>query len=223
MFLTGVFYNLPEPVLASIVLVAVTGLFNLPELRSIYKFSRREFALAMITFLSVLFTDLLHGILVGVFVSLVAVLWTGSNPHTAVLGRVPSSDQFGDIDRHPENEQVPDVLVYRVDAPIFFANEDEVEQQILALVKKQTPPCKLVVIDFETTPLLDYAGGEMLIDLHTKLAKQNVSCRLARADGRVRDVLRKLGVAEEFGVTEAPVTIAGAIEGWESQTRAASG
>ena len=183
MFLTGFFTNLPEPILASIVLVAIIGLFNLPELRSIYHFSHREFALAMITFLSVLFTDLLHGILIGVFVSLIAVLWAGSNPHTAVLGQVPGSDQFGDVDRHPENEQVPGVLVYRVDAPIFFANEDEVEQQILELAEKQTPPCKLVVIDFDTTPNLDYAGGEMLIDLRKKLERQNVACRLAMANG----------------------------------------
>jgi high affinity sulfate transporter 1 len=221
MFLTGFFYNLPEPILASIVLVAIMGLFELPEWRNIYNFSRREFALAMITFLGVLFTDMLHGILIGVFVSLIAVLWVASNPHSAVLGRMPDSDLFADIERQPEAEQIPGVLVYRVDASIFFANEDDVKQQILELVEKQSPSCRLVVIDFDTTPSLDYAGGKMLIDLRMRLARKNVACRLARTNARVRDVLRKLGVAEEFGVTETSVTVAGAIEAWQSETRTA--
>lgn len=219
-FLTSFFYNLPEPILASIVLVAIVGLVDLPELHSIYHFSRREFALAMVTFLGVLLTNLLVGILIGVFVSLAAMLWSGSNPHTAVLGLIPGSDQFGDIALHPENQQIPGVLIYRVDAAIFFANAEDTEEQVLDLVTRQRPPCKLVVIDFETTPNLDYAGVKMLIDLRAKLRRQGVALRLAKANGRVREVLRKLGVAEEFGVPEAGVTIAKAIEAWQSATKA---
>ncbi len=218
MFLTGLFYNLPEPILASVVLVAIIGLFDAPELRNIYRFNRREFGLAMITFLGVLLFGMLQGVLVGVFASLLLVLWSGSNPHTAVLGRISGTDQFADVERHPENEQIQGILVYRVDAGIFFASAEAIQDQILDLVRERQPGCKLVVIDLETTPNLDYAGARMFIDLRKKLERQRVALRLSKANGRVRDVLRKLGVAEEFGVAEPGITIMKAIESWQLQT-----
>jgi len=219
MFLTGVFHNLPEPILASIVLVAVVHLLDIPELRRIYKFSRREFGLAAVTFVGVLLVGMLEGILIGVFASLVSVLWLGTKPHTAVLGRVPGSDQFGDIQRHPENVQILGVLVYRVDAMIFFANAETVQEQVMDLVKEQRPPCRLVVIDFDTTPNLDYAGVEMLNELREELGRQGTALRLAKVNGQVRDVLRRAGVAELLGVSRPGITIQGAIEAWQLETK----
>ena len=115
LFLTGLFTNLPEAILGAVVIVAVRGLFNVPALRRLYDASRREFLIAMVAFGGVLVFGMLQGVLIGAAVSLLMLVWRVSRPHTTLLGRVPGSASFSDLDRHPENEVLPDILVYRVD------------------------------------------------------------------------------------------------------------
>ena len=130
LFLTGVFANLPEPILAAIVLVAITGLFEIGELRRIYRINRLEFLIAMVALLGVLVFGILQGVLIAVFASIIYVLARAMHPHTAVLGRIPGTDHFGDVRRHPENELTPGVLVYRVESTIFFANATPIQNEL---------------------------------------------------------------------------------------------
>ena len=116
LFLSGLLRDLPQPVLAAIVLIAVSGLFKLSELRRLWRFSRAEFAVAMAALLGVLGSGLLRGVLIGVVISLLLLLRRASRPRTTELGRVPGTDYFADAIASPRERAAPDVFVFRVEA-----------------------------------------------------------------------------------------------------------
>jgi high affinity sulfate transporter 1 len=114
MFFTGLLHNLPNVVLAAIVLVAVRGLINVPALKHLWHVSRFEFSIAMVALAGVLLLGILKGVLLAVIVSILVLLATVARPHVAFLGRIPGSSRFSDLERHPDNESIPGVLVFRV-------------------------------------------------------------------------------------------------------------
>ncbi len=223
LFLTGLFKNLPEPVIAAVVLVALKSLVDIPELRRIYRISRGEFGIALVAFAGVLVFGLLYGILIAVLGSLVVMIARSMRPHTAVLGRIPGTDSFGDVKRHPENQQVPGVLVYRVDSSIFFVNAATVHDQMSDLLDKLEHPVELVVLDLEATPTLDITGADTLADLHRELAARGMQLKIARSSGPVRDVLRAEGFEALVGRIEAGATISTVIEAWQRQQKQGEG
>jgi sulfate permease, SulP family len=155
-------------------------------LRRIFRISRREFAVAAAALLGVLVFGMLEGILIAVILSLILLIGRVSNPHIAILGRIPDSRQYGDIDRNPENETVPGVLILRVDSFIFFGNAERVRERVLEEVERGERTVELVVLDLAVTPFLDMTGAAMLRDLHDELAQKGYSCgwqkRLARCE-----------------------------------------
>jgi high affinity sulfate transporter 1 len=215
LFLTEPFGKLPEATLAAVVLVAIRSLIKIPALERLWRLSRVEFAAAALTMAGVLVFDLLQGILIGAVFSLLAVVWRVSRPHTAVLGRVAGTDQFGDVTRHPENEQIPGVLVVRVDDEIFYANVEAIKDDLLGQVEATQPPVQLVVLDLGNTPSLDLAGIEMIEEVSEELQQRGVSLRLADATGAVRDTLRKAG-AGELTPPDRQDTIERIVNGWQS-------
>jgi len=222
LFLTGLFSKLPDPILAAVVLVAIKSLIDIPELRRIYRINKREFAIAMVAFGGVLIFGLLYGVLIAVFVSIIYMIARAVHPHTAILGRIPGTDLYGDVKRHPENEQDPGILVYRVDSSIFFANAATVQDQINDLIDKPDQPVELVVLDLEATPLLDITGADMLADIHRQLANRGIALKLAKATGPVRDVLRAEGFEDFMGKIETDATVSKVIEEWQ-QTKEQEG
>jgi MFS superfamily sulfate permease-like transporter len=203
-FFTGLLRHLPQPVLAAIVLVAVTGLVQIDALRHIWRFSRAEFAVAVVALLGVLGSGLLNGVLLGAALSLVLLLGRASRPRVAELGRVPGTSYFADLARHPENERVADVLVVRSEGALLYFNVDHVRDRISALVNERIAPPRLVVFFMGNVPHVDLAGAEFLIDLHSALRRQGIELRLAEVRGPAREALRRLGHAigsapEEFG------------------------
>jgi high affinity sulfate transporter 1 len=222
LFLTGLFSKLPDPILAAVVLIAVRSLIDIPELKRVYRINKREFAIAMVAFGGVLIFGLLYGVLIAVFVSIIYMIARAVHPHTAILGRIPGTDLYGDVKRHPENEQVPGILVYRVDSSIFFANAATVQDQINDLIDKLDQPVELVVLDLEATPLLDITGADMLADIHRQLATRGIALKLASVKGPVRDVLRAEGFEDFIGKIEADATVSKVIEEWQ-QTKELEG
>jgi MFS superfamily sulfate permease-like transporter len=216
LFLTGLFTNLPEAILGAVVIVAVRGLFNVPALRRLYDASRREFLIAMVAFGGVLIFGMLQGVLIGAAASLLMLIWRASRPHTMLLGRVPGSNSFSDLKRHPENEVLPDVLVYRVDGAIFYANDTQVRDDLEAVVDAQESPPKLVVFDLSASPTLDLAAADMLGELHESLAGRGIDLRLADVDGPARDLLRRAGQEDRFGTLGPGQTIANVAEQWRA-------
>ena len=110
-FLTGLFFNLPETILAAIVLFAIRGLFDIPHFRFIYNFSRIEFAIAILTLLSVLIFGTIQGLIIGVILSILVLINKIKKPHIAILGQVPGTDNYKDIKSHPKSIQIPEVLI----------------------------------------------------------------------------------------------------------------
>jgi sulfate permease, SulP family len=208
LFFSGLLKNLPQPVLAAIVLMAVTGLFKLEAFKRLWRFSKSEFAVAFVATLVVLGSGILQGVLIGAILSIILLLRSASRPHIAILGRVPSTDRYGDIERNPENELAPGVLIYRVDAALLYFNAEFVREQFVQLLNDQTSPVKLGIWCLGTTPQVDLAGAEMLEQLHAELHRRSIRLALAEAHGPVRRQLRAAGLEHVFGPIRDNGTIA---------------
>jgi high affinity sulfate transporter 1 len=206
-FLSGLLFNLPQTILASIVLVAVIGLVDYSDLSRTYKLSKREFAIAMTTFGSVLIFGILEGILIGVILSFIDLIERIYKPKIAILGRITNSNKFGDIERHPENKQIPGILVVRVDGYQIFASAENIKESILSLTKTQETPVKLLILDFKSSPIIDVTGAEMLKELCEEMIVDGITVKLAHVTGQVRDFLRSAGLEKYLGSLEADTHI----------------
>lgn len=213
-FLSGLLRYLPQPVLAAIVLVAVTGLFNLTALKRIWRFSRGEFAVAVAALLGVLGSGLLMGVLIGAIISLLLMLRRGMRPHTTELGRVPGTSYFADLIRHPSNERVPDIFIFRCDGAVLYYNAEYVSDRFHDLLAARNGTVKLAVFFLGTVPSLDLAGAEVLTELCKTLRARGIDFRLAEAHSGVRETLRRAGFDTIYGPVEADQTVSTVIHRW---------
>jgi high affinity sulfate transporter 1 len=216
LFFAGLLRDLPQPVLAAIVLMAVTGLFKLSELRRLWRFSRAEFAVAAASLLGVLGSGLLRGVLIGAVISIVLLLRRASRPRTTELGRVPGTDYYADVVRHPENERLPDVFVFRVEAALVYFNAEHVRDRFFELLAARGEGVKLAVFFLGTCPGVDLAGGELLEELHHALKERGIALRLAEARGEVRETLRRAGFEQHGGPVVANQTVAAVVSEWQA-------
>jgi SulP family sulfate permease len=189
LFFTGFFRALPEAILAAIVLIAVKGLIDLKELRYLWHASRIDFAAAGVALAGVLLMGILDGVIIAVLASAAMLLMRAARPHVAFLGRIPGTDRFSDMARHPENEAVPGVLAFRVEASLVYFNVDHVLDTVLQRVHNE-PELRRVVYDLSNTPYVDIAGARMLRRLHDELASRSIALRVVGAHSDVRDRLR---------------------------------
>ncbi|MFT5141478.1 MAG: SulP family sulfate permease [Rhodothermales bacterium] len=193
LFLTPLFYYLPKAVLGAIILVAVAGLFDTRELRRLLKVSRVDFGVAVLTLTTTVLAGVETGILLGVAFSLAVVVQRSSRPHTAVLGRLAGTRAFRNIKRHPEAETVAGVLLFRVDASLYFANTDFVSNQILALVDS-APETHLLVLDLYAVNQIDSTAAHGLEEILRVLSERGVDTVFSGLKGPVRDVLERAGM-----------------------------
>jgi MFS superfamily sulfate permease-like transporter len=221
-FFTGLLRNLPQPVLAAIILVAVTGLVQIDALRHIWHFSRAEFAVAMAALLGVLGSGLLNGVLLGVAISMLLLLRRASRPRVTELGRVPGTTYFADLSRHPENERVDDVLVVRNEGALLYFNVDHVRERLAALMSARTTPPRLLVFFLGNVPHVDLAGVEFLLEVAATCRKSGIEFRLAEVHGQVREAMRRLGDAHAAEMTEAHQTVDAVLNKWRSGATATS-
>jgi high affinity sulfate transporter 1 len=189
-FLTGMLRNLPDVVLAAIVLVAVKGLVDVAELRRTWRLSRAEFLIAASAFAGVLLLGILKGVLIAAVISLLVLLRRAASPHVASLGRVPGTDRFSDLERHPDNERMPDALIVRAESGLFYFNVGHVRDEVRRLVGAAGPGLKVVVWDLSSSPAVDLAGTRLVGELRAELAAAGVTLRLVDARASVRELLR---------------------------------
>jgi len=188
---SGVLRNLPQPVLAAIVLSAVLSLVDVAALRHIWHFSRSEFAIAMVAVFGVLGSGPENGVLLGAAISIVLLLRQGAQPRVAELARTPDGADYGDTIRHPENIRIPGVLVVRCESSLFYFNVEHVRDRIAALLEARPDPIHLLVLHMGTSPRLDFAGAEFLRELQRTFGARGIEFRLAEPNGWVRDALRR--------------------------------
>ena len=212
LFLTPLFKNLPAATLGAVVMVAVSGLFDISGLRRAWQIRREDFVMGLIALVGVLAFGVLEGLLIAVGVSLVALVYHATLPHRAVLGYVPDDDSFRDIERSDGIVTVPGVLVYRFDAPLFFANCRRLRDDILELVQATPEPVDTVVLDAGAITFLDTTASSVLLQLLERLAQLKVRLVVARAHGQVRDVMDASGVATALGPTGVLPTVRAAME-----------
>ena len=165
-------------------------------------------------------SGILKGVLIGAVLSIILLLRRASRPHTAVLGRVPGTELFGDIERNPENELIPGVLIFRVDSSILYFNTEFVREQFVQLLNAQSPPVKLAVWCLVTTPQIDLAGAEMLENLHGELKLRGIQLALAEARGPLRKQLAPRGLKAQFGAVHENASIAPIVRQWVEQPQA---
>lgn len=211
LFFSGLLRNLPQPVLAAIVLIAVGGLFKLEALKRLWRHERNEFIVAAAALAGVLSAGLLQGVLIGAVISLVMLLRRASQPHVAVLGRIPGTESFGDVVPNPENERVEGVFIFRSDASIFYFNCEFLRDSFVELLAKEVPAPKLAIWSMSTVAAVDLAGAEMLQRLHGELRERNITFALADVRGPVRESLRRAGLEEYCGTIAANMSIASVI------------
>jgi MFS superfamily sulfate permease-like transporter len=208
LFLTGLLENLPKAVLAAVVLTAVYGLLDFPTLLRMWRVSRLDFLAATIALVAVLLLGILQGVLLAATASILLLLARVSRPHIAFLGRVPGTNSYSDMDRHPENEPPPGVIAFRPEASVIYVNADAVQEAVLDRLRKPASPAiRLAVCDLSAAPYLDLAGTRMLHQLHAELAARGVTLCIVGAHGSARDLLRADGLEEKVGKLDRAATL----------------
>ena len=215
LFLSAALRNLPQPVLAAIVLMAVTGLFKLSALKHLWRADRAEFVVAMAALLGVLGSGLLRGVMIGAVISLVQLLRTASRPHVAFLGRIPGSRRFSDRQRHPDNELIPGVLIFRPESGLVYFNVDHVCRTILDRVNVEPKPLKLLVLDLSAAPRVDLQSAQALSDLSKEVTAKGIRFQAVEARSSVRDRLRSEGVDSKLGGINRFRSVADAVEDFQ--------
>ena len=212
LFLTGMLENLPKAVLAAVVLTAISGLFDFPALFRMWRVSRLDFFAAVIALGGVLVLGILQGILLAALASILMLLARASRPHVAFLGRIPGTNSYSDMARHPENESLPEVIAARPEASLIYVNADAVLASIMSRVRAaSSSDIRLVVCDLSASPYLDLAGSRMLHELHSELAARDIVLRIVGAHGLVRDLLRADGLGAKVGGLDRIDTLDGAL------------
>jgi SulP family sulfate permease len=207
LFLTGFLQNLPTVILASIVLVAIRGLFDLKEIKHLYKINKQEFYVAMIALVSVLIWGILTGVLLAAIVTLLLLIKATSSPNVAFLGRIPGTRRYSDIERHPDNEIIEGVLLVRVESAILYFNSEYIKEQIWAKINREKNPLKAILLDLSSSPHIDIMGARFLKQLFIDLKAKNISLKIAEARSEVRDTLRAEGLEVLLGHISRSVSV----------------
>ncbi|MDB5596488.1 MAG: High affinity sulfate transporter 1 [Hyphomicrobiales bacterium] len=208
LYLTGLLENLPKAVLAAVVLTAVVGLIDFPELLRMWRVSQLDFYAAAIAFVAVLLLGILQGILLAALASVVLLLIEASRPHVAFLGRIPGTSIYSDIGRHPDNEELANAIAFRPESNLIYVNADTVLETVLDRIGvAKAADLRLVVCDLSASPLLDLAGSAMLHKLHAELAARKIPLRIVGAHGRARELLRGDKLDEKVGGIERGLSL----------------
>jgi sulfate permease, SulP family len=211
--LTPLFTNLPEAVLAALIIHAVYHLMKVAEMRQFYRLRRSEFWLAMATLVAVITLDVLPALIIGIVFSLALLIYHASRPHVSVLGTDPATPgTFEDLDRHPGATPVPGVLVVRPDAPLFYANAQAIRDAVEADVSASNGSVKAVVFDLDANDEIDITSAEQLEKLAEGLHGQGVGFAIAHLHKPAEDMARATGLLDKVGADRVFPTVAIAVQ-----------
>jgi high affinity sulfate transporter 1 len=219
LFLMPLFQNLPSATLAAVVIQAMTNLLIAGYYPRLYRISRPEFWYSLVTFAGELILGILPGVLVGVIVSLGALIRRGTRPGTAVIGRMPDNETYRDISLHPEAETVPGLLIYRFDSALFFSNAEYFTVEIRRYVTVAKVPVKQVLVNAETMNDLDTTGADQLIKLHEQLEEDGIRLSIAKVRDPVREMMRKSGAEEAIGPDNFHESVSDGVRAYLRSTR----
>jgi SulP family sulfate permease len=196
MFLTPLFRLLPQAVLAATIVVAVLALVDFAAVRRVYAYSKSDFAAMAATIVLVLMVGIEAGIVGGVALSLILFLWRTGTPHVAIVGQVPGTEHFRNVERHAVLTS-PDLLSIRIDESLYFANSRVLEERVLAEVAVR-PELRNVVLMCSAVNLIDASGLESLEAIAERLASAGIGFHLSEVKGPVMDALRRSDFLAHF-------------------------
>ncbi len=200
LFLTPLFYYLPNTVLAAIIMVAVFGLIDIEYPKVLWKNRKDEFALLLFTFIITLTVGIKEGILFGVLLSLLLLVYRSSKPHFAILARVKNSPYYRNIKRFPEEVEIdPEIVLFRFDGQLYFGNKDYFKSSLLQAVEERGASVSKLILNVEPINYIDSSAAFMLRQLVEDLASRNINVAVAGPIGPIRDILRRSGIVELLG------------------------
>ncbi len=200
LFLAPLFASLPNAVLGVLVILSVVSLLDVQRLLAIYRARRADFLLAITALAGVLLSDVLTGLLIAVLLALVQVLYRASRPYLAQLGEIPGSPgAYGDLARAPNNQQVPGLLILRLDAPLYYFNANQATKQIRDLVAGSKDTVRAVLLDLGATADLDITSADALQELMRDMREENIRVMFVHLRGGVRERLARMGKMADFG------------------------
>ena len=198
-FLEPVIAAFPVPALGAVVIYAATRLVDVAELRRLSRFRRSELLLSLATTAAVLAFDLIYGVVVAIALSILDLLRRISQPHDGILGYIPGVAGMHDIDDYPRSRQVPGLVVYRYDSPLFFANAENFKRRSLAAVEEAATPVKWFLLNAESIVELDLTGADGLEDVRRTLQDRGVVFAMARVKHDVWELLQSIGFVDKVG------------------------
>lgn len=180
-------------------IAAVASLVDIRTLVRLARMSRTETLLLIAAFLGVVFVGVLQGIAIAVGLALLAFVRQAWSPYRTELVKVQDVPGFHDVDRHPEGERIPGLVIARFDAPLFFANSALFSDHIRTLVEEAPPPVRMVIVAAEPITGLDTSATDTLVELDKQLEREGIDLVFAEMKGPIKDRLVKFGVGSRFG------------------------
>lgn len=219
LFLTPLFYNLPNSILASVIMVAVFGLIDYKEAIHLWNSNRTDFFLLLATFVATLTIGIEKGIGLGVVLSLAMVIYKTTKPHVAVLANIHGTHFYRNIERFGKEVVLKeDVLIIRFDAQLYFANTTYFKDKLEKLVIEKGEKLKLIIIDCESMNNLDSTGVHALIETIDMYTTKNIGVTFSGVKGPVRDAMEKGGVISKSGFDNFYMSIQEAVDAYESKS-----
>lgn len=214
LFAPSLLQHLPNSALAAVVIAAAIGLFEFQDLRRIYRIQRWEFWLSITCFVGVAVLGAVPGIGLAVVVAVIEFLWDGWRPHFAVLGRVDGIRGYHDIARYPQARRAPGLVLFRWDAPLFFANAELFQNCIQDAIAQAPGPVRRVVVAAEPVTSVDVTSADMLVELEQILRAAGIELRFAEMKDPVKDKLLRLEVLEQIGSEVFHPTVGAAVDAY---------
>ncbi|HET7863672.1 MAG TPA: SulP family inorganic anion transporter [Burkholderiaceae bacterium] len=203
--------HLPRAALAAVVIASAMGLIEVTELRRLYRIQRGEFWLCVACLAGVAVVGAMPGIALAIVMALLQFLWAAWRPHSAVLGRVAGMKGYHDIGRHPEARQVPGLVLFRWDAPLFFANAEQFQARALDAVAAAPEPVRWLVVTAAPVTGVDVTAADVLVELHDSLGAAGITLCFAEMKDPVKDTLKRFGLFSMFGEQRFFATVGEAV------------
>jgi high affinity sulfate transporter 1 len=206
--------QVPTAALAAVVIAAAIGLVEVADLRRIYRIQRWEFWLSMICFAGVAAFGAVPGIGIAIIIAVIEFLWDGWRPHSAVLGRVEQLKGYHDVGRYPQASRIPGLVLFRWDAPLFFANAELFRDRVMAAVASSPPPVQCVVVAAEPVTSVDVTAADCLDELADSLRGEGIELWFAEMKDPVKDKLKRFGLFARLGAETFYPTLGEAVKAY---------
>ena len=197
-FAPGLLKNLPNTALAAVVIASAIGLFEIRDLRRLFRIQRWEFWLSIACFLGVAIFGPIPGILLAIIIALLEFVWDGWRPHYAILGRAERVKGYHDITRFPDAQRIPGLVLFRWDAPLFFANAEQFHEHVLIAINTSPTPVRWFAVAAEPVTSVDVTAADMLAELDDELHQSGIQLVFAEMKDPVKDKLRRLCLFSRF-------------------------